>query len=355
MEVLQTRVFPRIDRDAVLSVLLADRRQGMPLLFGLADKAAASVSGCGRLSRILTSRHPGVRGSGAATLSNFSDGYLPLSEGDVEAIVKGLGTRFPCDYGWVMSVHSLNAFLEFFGGVPDAVNQNSFLPGACNVFCFGVFGALALSVRALDPDTALARIEGDDPREPYGAPGWGYVHFRLDGEDRAKVAAMMRSRGAELGQRLRALAGAVGSRRMEPREASGDVPRVPLSSIARRRFRKMGYVWNRQESEPRVTVLDKVTGNGNVIRVTADAGGTNEVIPYVSARFIGASFLSGPFPVVSVQGVADAGELRSLLERHEADLHYFEQRIASTYDREMGQCHPAITRRIRDHRVRSIQ
>ena len=43
MEILQTRVFPRIDRDAVLPVLLADRRQGMPLLFGLADKAAARV------------------------------------------------------------------------------------------------------------------------------------------------------------------------------------------------------------------------------------------------------------------------------------------------------------------------
>ena len=43
MEILQTRVFPRIDRDAVLPVLLADRRQGMPLLFGLADKQAARV------------------------------------------------------------------------------------------------------------------------------------------------------------------------------------------------------------------------------------------------------------------------------------------------------------------------
>jgi hypothetical protein len=132
------------------------------------------------------------------------------------------------------------------------------------------------------------------------------------------------------------------------------VARVSLSSIAKRHFKKMGYVWNRFESERRVTVLDKVTARGNVIRITADAGGGNEVIPYVDAKFIGATFVSEPVSVVSAQSVTQADELQSLLEAHEQDLHYYEQQIASIYDYELGQCDLRVTKLIQEHRIRRI-
>jgi hypothetical protein len=253
-----------------------------------------------------------------------------------------------------MSVQNLGVFLKFFDGKSFPVNQNSFLLGACKVFCFGVFGALALEVRALELDTTITETGADDLGEPFGAGSWAYMHFVLDEKERMKIAEMMQSRGAELTQGLQELRKAVKSRHLDARRASGAVARVSLSSIAKRHFKKMGYVWNRSESEPRVTVLDKVTPCGNVIRITADAGGKNEVIPYVDARFISATFVSEPVPVVSAQGVTDADELQSLLEAHKGDLHFYEQQIASIYDHEAGQCDPRITKLIQERQIRRI-
>jgi hypothetical protein len=354
MKILQTNVFPRVNRNAAVTVLQADMRQGMPLLFCLADKKAASISGCQRLSKAMTAQHCRIHDSGRAKISNFSKGCPPLNESDVDTIVRGLGTRFPCDYGWIMSVHSPDVLLSFFDGKSDPVNQNSFLPGACNVFCFGAFGALALAVRALELDTAIVKSEGDDVREPFGTENWAYMQFILDEKERLKVAEMMQLRGVELRQCSQVVAKSVKSSGPADRRASGVVARVSLSSIAKRHFKKMGYVWNRFESERRVTVLDKVTARGNVIRITADAGGGNEVIPYVDAKFIGATFVSEPVSVVSAQSVTQADELQSLLEAHEQDLHYYEQQIASIYDYELGQCDLRVTKLIQEHRIRRI-
>jgi hypothetical protein len=100
--------------------------------------------------------------------------------------------------------------------------------------------------------------------------------------------------------------------------------------------------------------LDKVPERGNVIRITADAGGFNEVIPYVDARFLGAGFISPAVFVVSIQGVSTAEELQSLLMRHEKDVRYYEEQVAAIYDKEMGHCDPTITKLILNYRIRQM-
>jgi hypothetical protein len=354
MEILRTKAFQKVDRNVAVRVLQADSQQGMPVLFYIADKKAGSISGCQRLAKVLAAEYCAGRESGRPTLSNFSQGYHPLGEGDIEAIIKGLGTRFPCDHGWIMSVRKLQVFVDFFGSQSHPVNQNSFLPGACNGFCFGVFGALALSVRALSVDHAISEIEGDDALAPFGAKNWAYLHFSLDENDRKKAAKVEKSRGAELRKHLKALDEVVkGGPRGASRPSEG--PRVSLSSIAKKHFKKLGYVWNKSESEPRVTVFDKVTDRGNVIRITADAAGFNEVIPAVKARFLSAAFMSPRVSVVSTQGVYTAEETESLLARHDKDVRYYEEHVAAIYDEEMGRCHPTITKLIQDHRIRRIE
>jgi hypothetical protein len=355
MEILRTKVFPKVDRNVAVRVIQADTQQGLPLLFSIADKKAGSISGCQRLSKLLAAEYCGGQESGRPTLANFSKGYHPLSAGDIEPLIKGLGTRFPCDHGWIMSVQKLKVFVDSFAGKSDPVNQNSFLPGACNVFCFGVFGALALSVRALSVDHAITEIEGDDALAPFGTKSWAYMHFGLDDQDRAKAARMLQCKGAELDKHLKALGKAVKAGQRAGTSRPLDAPRVSLSSIAKRHFKKLGYVWNKSESEARETVFDTVTDRGNVIRITASAGGFNEVIPYVKAGFLSAAFSSPAVVFVSAQGVQTAEELESLLARHDQDVRYYEEHVAAIYDEEMGRCHPTITKLIQDHRIRRIE
>ncbi len=355
MEILRTKVFGKVDRNAAVGVIQADMKQSMPLLFLIADKKGGSISGCQRLSKVLAAEYCADKKSGKATLSNFSNGYQPLSEADAETIIKGLGSRFPCDHGWIMSVKKPQAFVDFFARNSYPVNQNSFLPGVCNVFCFSVFGALALSVRALSLDHAIAEIENDEIESPFGAKSWAFLHFSLDENDRKKAAKMEQSRATELKKHLKALDKSVKGGRRDGRGEPLDAPRVSLSSIAKKHFKQLGYVWNKSESQPRVTVFDKVTDRGNVIRITADAGGFNEVIPYVDARFLSAAFISPAVWVVSVQGVRNAEELESLLASHDKDVRYYEEHVAAIYDEEMGRCHPTITKLIQDHRIRRIE
>jgi hypothetical protein len=355
MEILRTKVFAKVDRNVAVGVIQADVKQGMPLLFSIADKKEGSISGCQRLSKVLSAEYCAGRESGRSTLSNFSKGYHPLSEADVEPLIKGLGTRFPCDHGWIMSVQKLNTFVEFLDGKSVSVDQNDFLPGVCNAFCFGVWGALALSVQALNPDHAIVEIERDEAEAPFGAKSWAFIHFSLDKNDRKKSAKMDQSRGAELKKHLKVLGKSAKGGRRDGGSGPLDAPRVSLSSIAKKHFKKLGYVWNKSESEPRVTIFDKVTDRGNVIRITADAGGFDAVIPYVDARFLSAAFISPAVSVVSIQTVHTATELESLLARHEKDVRYYEENVAAIYDKEMGRCHPAITKLIQDYHIRRIE
>lgn len=352
MEILRTKVFPKVDRNAVIRVIQADIKQGMQALFSIVDKKGGAISGCQRLLKVLEREYcVGQK----AKLSNFSKGYQPLSEVDVETVIKGIGTRFPCDHGWIMSVKESQEFIDFFERNSWPANQNCFLPGACNVFCFSVFGALALSVRALSLDHAIAEIENDVAESPFGSKSWAFMHFCLDENDRKKNAKMKLSRGAELKDHLKALETSVQVGRRDGRVEHLGAPRVSLSSVAKMHFKKLGYAWNKSESESGATVFDKVTDLGNVIRVAADAGGNNEVIPYVDARFLGAAFISPTVSVVSAQGVHTAEELEALLERHTKDLRYYEEHVAEIYDKEMGRCHPTITKLIQDHHIRQIE
>jgi hypothetical protein len=355
MDILRTKVFPGVERNVALAVLKADMRKGMPVLFSLADKRSGSISGCKRMLKSLTSEYCGVQDSSGPTLSNYTKGYCPLTEVDIETCVKGFGTRFPCNHAWILSVQNLDVFLKAFNGNSEPVNQNSFLPGTCNAFCFGVFGALALAVRTLSLDNAFGEIDNDDPLEPFQAKNWAYMHFGLNERDRSKIAGMMKLIGAELDKHLNVLAKSVKSRRDEGSLKPLDAPRVSLSSVAKKHFKRAGYVWNKSESEPRVTAFDKVTERGNVIRITADAGGHNELIPSVNAKFIGATFISPTTAVVSAVRVVSEADLQSLLDLHERDVRYFEENIASIYDREMGQCHPTITKLIQEQNIRRIE
>jgi hypothetical protein len=352
MEILRTKVFPKVDRNVATRVIQDDMKQGVPVLFSLVDKKGGAISGCQRLSKLLALENSVDQ---KAKLSNYSKGYHPLSEVDAETIIKGLGGRFPCDHGWIMSVRQPQEFVNFFGRNSLPVNQNCFLPGACNVFCFSVFGALALSVRALSFDHAITEIENDVAELPFETKSWAFMHFCLDESDRKMTTNMKRSRRTELENHLKALETSVQAGQRDGREETLGAPRVSLSSVARKHFRKLGYVWNKSESEPRVTVFDKVTDRGNVIRIAADAGGFNEVIPYVHARFLSAAFISPAVSVVSVQGVHTAEELEALLARHTKDLRYYEEHVAEIYDEEMGRCHPTITKLIQDHGIRQIE
>ncbi len=117
----------------------------------------------------------------------------------------------------------------------------------------------------------------------------------------------------------------------------------------------MGYTWNKSESEPRVTVFDKTTERGNVIRITADAAGHNELVPAIGAKFIGATFISPKVSVVDRRGIVTETELQALLAHHEKDVRYFEENIAAIYDRELGPCHPTITTLLQEHHIRAIE
>jgi len=206
MEILRTKVFPKADRNVALAILQADLLRGKHLLFSLADKKGGAISGCKRLSKALSSECQPVHKSGLPSISNYSNGYIPLNESDIEQIVKGLGTRFPCQHGWIMSVQNLELFLKFFNAKSDAVNQNSFLPGACNVFCFGVFGVIGLSVNAITVKDAISEIASDDPLKPFGGKSWAYMHFALDDKDcqkRRQYEAVERRRIEEASQTTR--------------------------------------------------------------------------------------------------------------------------------------------------------
>ncbi len=104
-----------------------------------------------------------------------------------------------------------------------------------------------------------------------------------------------------------------------------------------------------------MTVFDKVTDRGNIVRITADAGGHNELIPYIDAKFISSTFVSPESSVVGVNVVSSEAELSSLLERHESDLHYYEENIAAIYDQELGDSHPTITKLLQTQSIRQIQ
>jgi hypothetical protein len=351
MEILRTKVFPKVDRNVATRVIQADMKQGMPVLFSLADKKGGVISGCQRLSKVLDLE---ISVSQKGKVSNFSGGYHPLSELATETIIKGLGGRFPCDHGWIMSVKQPKEFVDFFAQNQLPVNQNCFLPGACNVFCFSVFGALALSVLALSIDHAITEIENDVAESPFENESWAFMHFCLDESDRKRTINMERSRGSELKNHLEELEASLKAGQQDGRKETLGAPRVSLSSVAKKHFKKLGYVWNKSESERRVTVFDKLTDRGNVIRIAADAGGFNELIPYVDAKFLSAAFISPAVPVVSIQGVHTAEELDALLERHTKDLRYYEEHVAEIYDEEMGRCHPTITKLIQDHGIRQI-
>ena len=354
MNIIRTKVFPSIERNAAFAVLQSDMRSGMPVLFSLADKRSGSISGSKRMSKSLTSEYCGVQGRSRPMISNYTNGYCPISEVDIETCVKGFGTRFPCDDAWIMSVQNLDLFIEEFNGDSEPVNQNSFLPGTCNAFCFGVFGALALAVRTLSLENAFAEIDGDDLLEPFQAKSWAYMHFRLDDGDRSKIARMTKTAGGELKKHLGILAKSVKSRRLKNAAKSVESRRVSLSKATKKHFKRMGYEWNKSESEPRITVFDKVTKYGNVIRITADAGGHDELIPGIDVKFIGATFISPTASVISVNSVVCEADLQSILDQHDIDVRYFEENIAAIYDRELGQCHPTITKLIREHNIRKI-
>lgn len=353
MKILRTKVFPKVDRNVATRIIQADMKQGMPVLFSLFDKKAGAISGCQRMSKVLSIGNS--VGKKTRKLSNFSESYFPLTEVDVETIVKGLGTRFPCDHGWVMSVTQPQPFIDFFARNSDPVNQNCFLPGACNVFCFSVWGAIALSVQAINFEHAIIEIENDLAEAPFETKSWAFLHFCLDENDRKKNAKMKRSRGTDLKKHLMTLDASVKAGRRECHDESLGGARVSLSSVAKKHFKKLGYVWNKSESERSVTVFDKVTSRGNVIRVVADAGGFNEVIPYVDAKFICPQFVSPAVSIVSFQGVRTVDELDDLLTRHIQDLRYYEEHVAEIYDEEMGHCHPTLTKLIQDHSIRQIE
>ncbi len=236
-------------------------------------------------------------------------------------------------------------------------SRSELLPaGACHVFCFSGWGALALSVQSLSLDDAIMEIENDVVESPFGNESWAFMHFCLDKNDRKSISRMKRSRGAELKNHIEVLRQTVQARQQELEEDERyAAQKVSLSSVAKKHFKKFGYVWNKRESEKRVTVFDKVTDRGNVIRIVADAGGADGAIAYVEAKFICPTFISQAVSIVSVQWVYTIEELEELFARHAEDLLYYEQHIAAIYDEEMGRCHPTLTKLIQDHHIRQIE
>jgi hypothetical protein len=355
MDIIRTKVFAKVDRKVALRVLTADFQDGWSLLFCLMDKPKSPISGCQRLLKKLTSSYCGVQKADGDALTNYLTGYNPLNGADIETCVMGFGTRYPCRHAWIMSVRNLPIFQKEFADRAEQVTQNSFLPGTCNVFSFSVFGALALAVKLIEHDNALDEIAADNPLEPFETKSWSYLHFRINDKDRAKIDKMETAVGAILKKNRNALAKAVKAKRGTASAASGSGARVTFSGPAKKHFKRLGYVFNKAESQQSRTVFDKVTPHGNIIRITAEARGHNVLMPFIDAKFISANFISEEAPIIRGESVATETDLRELLDRHASDVTFFEENLAAIYDQQLGPCHPTITRLLQEQLIRQIE
>ena len=347
MEIIETRVHPRPDRRKVEQQFLTALAGGAQALFSLVDHANGKISGAARLAREFKGRFSGVQSYRGKTLfSNYFSSFSQATALDVQTLIQGLGTRFPCQHGWVLAASSVSRLLESFQKDSRPIDQNSYLSDECLVYSFGVFGALILKTRAVEAS------EGTDSG-PLAKDEWRYFHIVLSPDETKLTRKGLASISAELDQAYGALSLSI--------KARGDVPqhnstqaRVTLSPVAKRHFEQLGFRWNKALSEPRVTVFDRLTSAGNVIRVSADAGGHSDLLPYVDAQFISMTYRSPAVPVVHPQVVTSADQLLTLFEQHQPDLAFFEEHVAGRLESVFHRMDENLQRILTEENVRAI-
>jgi hypothetical protein len=346
MRIIETRVRPKTDRASLEEEFLEAMGGGAGVLFALVDKPNAKVSGASRLAREFKGRFSGAQSYRGKTLfSNYFSSLDSATDADVQTLIRGLGTRFPCEHGWVLLASSLSSFRNHFGKDCPRLDQNSFLPDQCVVFSFGVFGALALTVRVLEDFAPEGNLQGKE---------WRHFHQVLSPDEVEQTRRAVASVSTELDLALDALNRSVtksGSAIATGHTSGG---RVTLSPVAKTHFKRLGYRWNKALSEPRVTIFDKLTSGGNIIRVSADAGGHADLIPYVDAQFISTTYRSASVPVVNPCPVTSRDQLVSLLSQYEPHLRQFEERVAGHLDAAFPQMDEALQSLLLQEDVRAI-
>lgn len=347
MDVIETTVHSKPERSVVAQQFLAAMSDGAQVIFSLVDKRGGKISGASRLQRDLQPGYSGMREYRGKTLfSNYFDSFTPATENDVHALIQGLGTRYPCEHGWVLVASSVPRFLAYLGHDSPPINQNCFLPGECKVFSFGVFGALVLETRHVEDD-------GSDDVRPLEKHAWHYLHFVISPDEARETDSSIQSISAELKQAYSLLDRSIKSKSKTPGTAAQQ-SRVTFSPIAKKHFSRLGYKWNKALSEPRITVFDKLMETGNIIRLSADAGGHSDLIPYVDAQFVSMAYRSPAVSVVSPEVVSSTDQLLFLLERHQSDLAFFEEQVAKRLDTVVRPMNQRCQRLLTQHDVRAI-
>ncbi|MEX2214581.1 MAG: hypothetical protein WD768_10660 [Phycisphaeraceae bacterium] len=355
MDIIRTKVFAKVERAVALEVLLADRRRGLPILFAMVDRVGGKISGCERAGKRLSGQLCEGRHAGQPCLSNFAEGYRAMSEKDIDVCVNGFAKSLPCEFGWIMSVDDHAAFLAEFGSSVRKVDQNTFLPATARAFAFGgVWATMAIDVKTLHLDHSLSEISGDDAQQPFKTKSWSFIHFWLNRHEQTKITSLSKGVERDVEPHVQALVNSVQSRGIETM-SSLYAPRVTLSGPVRKWLKMLGYTRNKAASEPRLTVFDKPTLRGNLIRIDADAGGHGDLIPYIEICVQGAGFQSPRLTIVKPDCITTDESLTALLEQHGDDVRYFEKHIAPAYDNALGDCHPTVTRLMREQQIRQVR
>jgi len=284
--------------------------------------------------------------------NNFQEHNRYIDQIEIDHLIKGIGKRYPCENAWVCTSYEPSKISYLYNQGYGQLAQNTFLPCPANAFSFSIHGLIAMSVNTYNHEnsTDLVRLYDSENKKH-----WSFCHVVAPLQQRTlfqeKEELLLKEiigPANELESMIKAIRGSFTCKHDEGN-------RINLTPIAKKHYKAHGYIWNKQLSQQRITVLDKVTPNGNIIRITADSGGYGDLIPYVDIKMIGymQEFKEHAIvpPNISIRSKED---LISLLEKSNEALEWYANEVVPKVDAQWGECPEFYKKVLLEEGIRKI-
>ncbi len=329
--IFETKVISNPPRDLVKNIMVENLQRGAEVFFVMQDDKNKKISS---IDRFLKYRQEleclGMDDKDQKYINNFSKEISGFSANDIEHLVNGLGKRYPCFSGWVSTTNEPLKLLKSFPAGYGSLDQNSFLYTEAVSLSYQMWnGLVALETRKLDTERSVLHDTNQKNKD------WRYYHILVDDNSRHNEINLIMQRLYEQLDKDIALFYET-EKVFDDTEQSGST-RVNLATIVKKHFKKMGYQYNQDISQQKITVMDKVTQNGNIIRITADAGGFGILIPYIEIQIIGHEYQSPKMSIVkSGFQIHTKEQMRNLLDKHLPILNLYEDKIVPVFDSQLN-------------------
>lgn len=347
--IFETTVYPNPDKNEVKERMIDTFQNGGVPIFAMQDNNQKKISATERLAKYKSELQVcGIDNKGQKFTNNFTDGLFRLNPEDIEHLIDGLGKRYPCYCGWIAITQEPEKFKSSFPEGYGSLNQNSFLLSETFALNYQPWnGVVAISTKIFNENVKLD-VEVD--RNSQNKKSWKYYHLLIENLGRNK---QLNNIFQPVYERLKKESIQLYRDFDEIHNHENNGQRVNLSSIVKKVYKKKGFKYNKEISQQKNTILDKITPNGNILRITADSGGFNVLLPGIVIQIIGSEFISKEFSLLpSNTSIETVDQGISLLTHNLAVLDIFEETIISSMDKEMGTLNEIEMMIIKTHGIR---